>query len=91
MQEREEMLLDRIWREVGCLYLSDLHLGGYFSEQAAEAVSRIPAEEFPANEWREAFCYLTGEETDCRGARALRRKLLKRMREKSSLDSCGSE
>ena len=59
MQEREEILLNESGGRWVVYYLSDLHLGGYFSEQAAEAVSRIPAEEFPANEWREAFCYLT--------------------------------
>ena len=65
MQKKQRTLLERIWQEVKCPYLSDLRLHWYLSGQVVEAVRQIPAGAFSANEWREAFCYLTGEQTAC--------------------------
>ncbi|SFP05815.1 hypothetical protein SAMN05216343_102171 [Oscillibacter sp. PC13] len=82
MRKKQRTLLERIWQEVECPYLSDLRLHWYLGERIAQVVRQIPAGDFSADEWREAFCYLTGEQTDCRESQALRRKLLERMQEK---------
>ena len=87
MRGQQEGLLERIWREVRCPYLSDLRLDPAFRGRIAWAVGRIPAAAFSDGEWREALAYLTGEKTAGQEARALRGRLLEQLRGKTPLDS----
>lgn len=56
-----ERLLDRLWRMVGCPYLSDLRLDPARLEALCRAVRETPEEAFPSEQWREALDYLVGE------------------------------
>lgn len=67
-------LLDQLAAMEGCDYLSDLHRRpGLYDD-----LLRLPAGDFPVEEWRDALCYLTGEPLPEGTAETCRERLLER-------------
>ena len=58
MENQEEGLLDRLWREVGCTSLSDLRLDPKYRETVRRALSGIPEDAFSRRQWEDALAYL---------------------------------
>lgn len=57
----EENLFERLRREAGCQFISDLRLPASHA-QVMKALLRISAAEFPREQWRELAGYCMGEE-----------------------------
>ena len=53
------MLLETLWRQVGCLYLSDLRTEPY-NRLARLAAQTLRAGDFAVQEWNDAAEYLLG-------------------------------
>ena len=53
-------LLETLQQRLGCLYLSDLHTDNFRLQALQEALS-IPPEDYPLEQWQEAFRYLVGD------------------------------
>ena len=66
-------LIERLKREAGCEYISDLHQAR-FAADVFRAVNAVPAEEYGDSDWEDALNYISGgaakrAETGCaRGA-----------------------
>lgn len=54
-------LLARLQDLSGCQYLSDLH-NTFYIEDVLHAVHRIKIASYSADEWMEAYRYITGED-----------------------------
>ena len=52
-------LLERLARETGCVYLSDLHKQDVQAKLLA-ALSKVAADSYPLDEWNEALVYVAG-------------------------------
>lgn len=54
-------LLESIQVQVGCMYLSDLHIP-YNLPLVQSALRKIEPDSYPLREWNDAVCYITGQE-----------------------------
>lgn len=52
-------LLNTLWQQVGCEYLSDLRLDPRYNQQALNQIQHLDAREFSPEEWSDAVTYLT--------------------------------
>lgn len=68
-------LLEYLACAIKCEYLSDLRCRAP-AAAVGEALRAIPPQAFPAEQWREAASYLTGEDCDGLDSGACRRRLL---------------
>lgn len=74
-REKRRELLEELAEQVGCPYLSDLRGAGRL-ESVRRAVAQLDAQAYTLEEWREAACYLCGEERDFSAQEDARRYLL---------------
>lgn len=54
-------LLESIQVQVGCMYLSDLHIPSNLP-LVQRALRKIEPDSYPLREWNDAVCYITGQE-----------------------------
>ena len=62
MKQSAGDLLETLQQEVGCLYVSDLRLCPEARRKLCCILTVVPLKQFPIDQWREAYRYLTGEE-----------------------------
>lgn len=70
-------LLEYLARVINCEYLSDLRCRTP-AAAVGEALCAIPLQAFPAEQWREAAAYLTGDDCVRWSGEECRRRLLER-------------
>lgn len=56
-----EDLLDYLWREAGCAFLSDLHFSDCLT-RLQSVLQRLDAAQYPLQQWQEAIRYIAGTE-----------------------------
>ena len=71
-------LLDNIWLESGCMYLSDLRSEAGLNRQprVIRAVGRMDAQRYPLRQWREAHQYMTGRPSGADSPENCKRELI---------------
>lgn len=82
-EARELDLLDRLYRWVGCDYLSDLRTLSRSSQswfRLVRALEEVGPEEYSLSVWEDAYQYLTGETGRFTSAREGKQQLLRRLR-----------
>ncbi len=58
-----EDLLDYLWREAGCAFLSDLHFSGCLP-RLRSVLQQLDAAQYPLQQWQEAIRYIAGTEQE---------------------------
>ena len=56
-KERTKDLLEDLQREAELEYISDIPYAAY-ENQVIKAIERLPAEDYPAAQWKEALVYI---------------------------------
>ena len=60
--ELRSSLLDTLWIEMGCMYLSDLrYLRSWQKARLVQVLKHTPARAWDLHDWNDALCYLTGK------------------------------
>ena len=75
-------LLDSIWLESGCMYLSDLRSEAGLNRQPCviQAVRRMDAQRYPLRQWQEAHQYMTGRPSGAGSPEGCKRELIALLR-----------
>lgn len=75
-------LLDSIWLESGCMYLSDLRSEAGLNRQLCviQAVGRMDAQRYPLRQWQEAHQYMTGQLSGTDSPEGCKRELIALLR-----------